>query len=393
TASYFQGLESTKATSEYNELRARLYNALGWNFGLIGNHENSLRYLHQAELYASSENAQLIGLILNNKGVAYKNLKRYDSALLTFEKSLQFNRKVADTRQVRFNLNNMGSVMVETKRFKESKAYLREAMELNRKAQDTIEIVNNLINLSLVFVQEDSMWLSQSQLEEALRLAKQIHSLDQQRRVYFSLTNLSERQHRYEEAMSFQKEYYKLTDSLYRHEGIAKVMEAEAKYIGLRKESELQEARQRVVEQRFYLSIIVGLLLVTFIVIFFLGKMVRAKKANEQELIKLNTEIQKQSEELLRANKAITEANEALEQLVQYRSEVIQNQSKRISHFSFVNSHEIRGPLATLMGLLGLLYEEKSPAKREEILGFLKITSTKLDKVIDRVSRELEKED
>jgi tetratricopeptide (TPR) repeat protein len=392
TSLYFQGLEHTHDLPEFDDMRARLYNGVGWNFSLLGKNESALRYFRQAESYASPDNPQLVGLILNNRGVAYKNLDRHDSALVAFEHSLVQNRKISDQRQTRFNLNNIGSVLMALMRFKESREYLYEALTLNSTAGDTVEIINNLINLSLINIHEDSLEKAEVQLTRARSMAKAIHSLDQQRRVYFSLTSISESQKKYEQALHFQKAYYKLTDSLYRKEGIEHSLKAEAKYMNLEKENELQEAREHVVEQRFYLSIIIGALLITFIVIFFLGRLVRTRKTNEQELLKLNAEIQKQSQELLAANKAITEANEALEQLVKYRTEVIQNQSKRLSHFSFVNSHEIRGPLATLMGLLGLLYEEKSPEKSKQILGFLKITSAKLDKIIRSVSRELEKE-
>lgn len=392
TSLYFQGLASTNTSSVFNEMRARLYNGVGWNFNLLGQHENALKYLRHAESYANPGNHQLLGLILNNSGVAYKNLEQFDSALLCFQKSLVLNRQIPDQRQARFNLNNIGSVLMALNRLKESKTYLTEALVLNSTALDTLEIVNNLINLSLISVNEDSIEKANSQLTHALFLAKANNVLDQQRRIYFSLTSIYERQKKYEEALRFQKEYYKLTDSLYRKDGAAHAIDVEAKYRNLVRENELQEAQEHVADQRFYLSVIIGVLLITLIVIFFLGKMIRARKMNEQELLKLNAEIKSQSEALLQANKAITEANESLERLAQYRTEVIQNQNRRIKHFSFVNSHEIRGPLATLMGLLGLLYEEKSPEKSQQILRFLKITSAKLDKIIRRVGQELEKE-
>jgi len=392
TSLYFLGLEATGSSLVFDEMRAKLNNAIGWNFSLLGHHQNSLKYLRRAESYAKSSDPQTIGLILNNKGVVYKNLNLYDSALLSFQKSLRWNRQIEDQRQVRFNLNNIGTVLLKLERLKESKIYLTEALSLNGIAHDTLEMVNNLINLSQISVYEDSLKKANVQLTQAMALSKASQGLDQQRRIYFLLTALSEKQEKYKDALMFQKEYYNLTDSLYRKEGAAHVTEVEAKYMNLVKENELREARERVATQQFYLSMILGSLFITFMVIFFLVKAIRSRKMSELRLLKLNEEVKKQSEELLRANKAITEANESLERLVEYRKEVIQNQNRRIDHFSFVNSHEIRGPLATLMGLLGLLYEEKSPEKSRQIMGFLKITSTKLDKIIRRVGQELEKE-
>ncbi len=391
---YFKGLEFTKEPSEFDEIKAKLYNAIGWNFKLLDKHVAALKYFNLAESFAKSvDNPQLQGLVLNNIGVTYKNLGKLDSALYFYQKSLSINKKFDNQRLVRFNLNNISVVLFELKQFKGARVYLNEALILNIEEHDTVEIVNNLMNLGGINFEEGFLQEAKNQLSKALALAIKSNSLDQQKGIYDTLTKVAERSGNYVEAFRYQSKYYTLIDSLYRKESEEKVLEIEAKYTSLQKDRDLQEAQRKAVEQRLFLSIIIGALVVTILIIFFLWRSIRIKRTNEKMLVNLNHEIQAQAEELKQANEEISVTNENLEGLVKNRTEVIQLQNNRLLQFAFMNSHKIRGPLATLMGLLNLLHDGKSPDQSREILDHLKTTASKMDEIIQEVSRELEKED
>jgi len=391
---YFKGLESTQAAPQFNEIKARLYNAIGWNFNLLEKQLNALKYFNLAERYGKSvDNPQLKGLILNNKGVTYRHLGKLDSALFSFEESLSINRKINNQRQIRFNLNNISTALFDLKRFNEARTYLNEVLTLNLEAKDTVEIINNLINMGIIDFNQGARPEAKIRLSKALALAEKNNSLEQQRRIYASLISLSEQNRNYEDAFRYQRKFYVLTDSLYRKESIDKILEIEARYNSLQKDRDLQEARRNVIEQRLFLSIIIGALLVTIVIIFFLWRLIRVKRANEKILIDLNHEIQAQAEELRQANEEIHVTNEKLEELVKNRTEVIQLQNNRLLQFAFMNSHKIRGPLATLIGLLNLLQDGKSADHSQEILSYMKSTASKMDEIVNEVSRELEKED
>lgn len=64
---------------------------------------------------------------------------------------------------------------------------------------------------------------------------------------------------------------------------------------------------------------------------------------------------------------------------------------KFIQEMSFRNSHEMRAPVATMLGLLRLIkFELHSPAAVEELINYLDQTVTKMDEVIRKLTETLE---
>ncbi|MBK7649855.1 MAG: PAS domain-containing protein [Flammeovirgaceae bacterium] len=64
---------------------------------------------------------------------------------------------------------------------------------------------------------------------------------------------------------------------------------------------------------------------------------------------------------------------------------------KFIHEMSFKNSHEMRAPVATMLGLLRLIkFELHSPAAVEELINYLDQTVTKMDEVIRELTITLE---
>lgn len=96
--------------------------------------------------------------------------------------------------------------------------------------------------------------------------------------------------------------------------------------------------------------------------------------------------------ELTHANDELTALNENLERIVSERTEKIKSQLNQMVKYAHMNSHEVRGPLARILGLLQLLDKEKDEVQREEIIRKINDDSTELDIIIKKMNRILEKE-
>ncbi len=391
---YFKGLEMTLDVADFDELRARLNNNLAWNFNLMDDPTRALKYYKDAARYARKiDNAQILGLILNNEALVLKDLKKYDSALIMFEESMDLNEKAGNQRQVRFNLNNIGTVLLAQKKTEQAKTVYENALTLNTRFKDTVEIINNLLNLGAVNTALRQFEKADEQLKGALTLSISSHSLDQQSRVYAALRDLSRATHHDREACDYYLKYQRINDSLYRREQLEKTVEAEAKFVDMVRDRDLQKARTDITEQRLYLGFIVGALFITLVIIFFLWRLVREKRASEKMLMDLNREIEAQAQALQLANEKINLINNNLEEAVKNRTAIIRAQNERLLEFSSMNSHKIRAPLATLLGLLNLFEDGPSPAEDKELITHMKTTAVKMDEIIHEVSRQLEKED
>jgi signal transduction histidine kinase len=107
-----------------------------------------------------------------------------------------------------------------------------------------------------------------------------------------------------------------------------------------------------------------------------------------------NEEIQAQSEELIQSNRTIHELNEHLEKMVEDKTlnlkktnEELIRSNNNLQQFSYVISHNLRGPIARLLGLTSIL---KTLPPGEEQTKFLELThqsSTDLDTIVYDLSK------
>ena len=111
-----------------------------------------------------------------------------------------------------------------------------------------------------------------------------------------------------------------------------------------------------------------------------------------RELSIVNKELQALNEELIASNESVNQLNQNLEQLVKERTDKINHQLDQLKKYAFMNSHELRAPLARMLGLLNLLKREKDQEEIKELLHYLHQSSTELDNVIRAMNRLLERE-
>jgi tetratricopeptide (TPR) repeat protein len=104
----------------------------------------------------------------------------------------------------------------------------------------------------------------------------------------------------------------------------------------------------------------------------------------------LNKTNQQAKETFMRLNSEINRMNESLEIKVQERTEEIAQQNQRLIEYAFFTAHEIRGPLARILGLVELAKIKELTHDREEIIKRLEEAANELDDVIRTINRKLE---
>jgi len=109
-------------------------------------------------------------------------------------------------------------------------------------------------------------------------------------------------------------------------------------------------------------------------------------------LIVVNDELQRLNKELLSSNDEIKELNENLEKIVKERTDKINDQLNQLMRYAHMNSHEVRAPLARMLGLLQLIKYEKDARETKQLLDMLYNSSIELDRVIKEMNRLLERE-
>ena len=127
--------------------------------------------------------------------------------------------------------------------------------------------------------------------------------------------------------------------------------------------------------QRFWLlAIVAGLLLV---VIGLLMSNVRRKATTNSKLTELNDEVSRQKDNLDRIN-------HHLEEIIDERTHDLQNKNKKLSEYSSYLSHQIRGPIATLKGLMNL--EREGLVDQAECINMMDKCVSEIDEKIIEMS-------
>lgn len=101
-------------------------------------------------------------------------------------------------------------------------------------------------------------------------------------------------------------------------------------------------------------------------------------------------EIFDKSEELKIQSEEIKAINESLEQRVKERTQVLEEKNKQLAEYAFINSHVLRAPVSTMMGLINLISYSTLPLEDQKIYEHLLETAEVLDSIIFKINTAID---
>ncbi len=116
----------------------------------------------------------------------------------------------------------------------------------------------------------------------------------------------------------------------------------------------------------------------------------RVIEEQNREISSQNEEIRAQTEELIVLNEALKEINRQLEKNVTDKTQESIIKTQLLAEYAFINAHELRAPVATIIGLLQFFDYPVDHDFRQEVIKKLKITSINLDDTIKSIRIKLE---
>ena len=122
--------------------------------------------------------------------------------------------------------------------------------------------------------------------------------------------------------------------------------------------------------------------------------LLEAKVGERTREIQLKTEeIQAQNEEIMAQAEEIQGINENLEMLVKERTAELEKKNQALEEYAFINAHKLRGPVASILGLLNLLAKASPEDDTRVIRDHLQHSANKLDDVVRSITKAIEKAD
>ncbi|MCB9232726.1 MAG: tetratricopeptide repeat-containing sensor histidine kinase [Bacteroidia bacterium] len=301
----------------------------------------------------------------NNLGNVLLSQNKLDSALIYFEKALEINQRTRNKNWEAINHFNIGKIRLKEKNFDEALENFRKSEDLNRE----INSRKGEASCYRLMGQTYLAWCKYDQAELALRKSLALYESIQARpgisETYEQLSHLYEATGNMGEALKYFKLYHALDDSV-KNEGVRTQiahsqqvydLEKQKKQDELRnKENELERQKQLNRRTQLMYFFVFG-----FIVLL-LGGFVAIKRARDQKRINSN-----------------------LEKVVVQRTEALQTANEELNLFIYKSSHDLKGPLASVQGLVMVAEMEQSEEGVRKYLSLINQKVGQLDTILQRL--------
>jgi ligand-binding sensor domain-containing protein len=142
----------------------------------------------------------------------------------------------------------------------------------------------------------------------------------------------------------------------------------------------------------FYALATIGVLFTIYIIITFRERKLQKDKHLLEASVKERTlEIFKKNEEIHAQAEEIRAINENLEELVKERTSQLERKNKALEEYAFINAHELRAPVASILGLISLMETIELDEDQKIYLQHLQTSAQKLDTVVRSIGKAIEK--
>jgi signal transduction histidine kinase len=352
---------------------SRVLNNIG-NLYRETDYDQSIDYFKQAyDVAIELKNDDLIGAAELNLGNGYLSKKNFAKALDYYNKSgVIFSRLHNDVYIIQC-LQNKGAIYYQLRQLDTAKTLLLQANS-QAKLQGLNQIIAG-IDLTLTFVCMDQRKYNEADQywQEGYNYAKLIKNSNLEHDYKLIRYKMLYARQDWKGALDNLTDIYNMDSTKYSKNESGRLSLLNEQY----KQNQREQINQRIIEQNrysrtlFIASSIVAALLA--IVIFLLVNNVNRKSKINKHLTELNEQISEQKENL-------NQINHHLEEIIDERTKDLQVKNKKLADYSLHLSHQIRGPIATLKGLLNL--ERDKLIEQEECIKLMNKCVSDIDENI-----------
>ena len=351
---------------------ARVYNNIG-NLYRDNNYEKASYNFSRALLIATKLNdTQLMASIYLNEGNIDLRKKNFYFALDKFETSRKMFIQLKDEYNTINCVQNMGVAYFNLNQYDKAKEYLLQANAGAKKLEMNTSTASIDLTLADLFIAENNFTEAEKYIHEG-----QLYAQNAKITSDFEYTNyqLEYKRKNYEKALFYLTDIYRKDSTDFKNYVSGEIQLMQTQYTQALKINDIQIKieKQKNTKYLFWGSAVAACLLM--VVIMLLVANVKRKAQTNLRLTELNGEVSRQKDNLDRIN-------HHLEEIIDDRTKDLQIKNKKLSEYSSYLSHQIRGPIATLKGLMNL--EKEGLVDKTECINMMdKCVSEIDDKIIN----------
>lgn len=395
---YFDALEIIEGSDNLRYL-AITYQNMGEIYRLLEEYDNAMDYNTKSlDIFNQIENENGIAVILNNNGEILLSLQHYDSALANLTRSRTMFQKGTNTRGVSIATKNLGLIWMYLKKYNRAEDEFLYSLKLKQEIDDkrgTAEVYGYLGTLKTSvkdYASAEAFFL------KGLSIAQSIGAKKEEVDIYLKTSQLMEAKGDLNASYSYFKRYTSLKDSLFNIDKNKQIVlfqtlydseKKEKENLMLKKNQELNEqvlAQQRTKSEFYFMLLLVG-----SVAFMLLGYLFYQKAKSNRQLKELNESIRQQKKEIEIQSEKLTVANEQIKELNSNLESKVRLRTRQLLEYSFKNSHEVRAPLARILGLINLYKNDRNQIDVDDIVTKMERSAIELDDIVREVNNILNK--
>ncbi|QSE95878.1 tetratricopeptide repeat protein [Fulvivirga lutea] len=396
-------LDALKEYQKLDDLKGRsdCLNNIGEVYKKLGQYNNSLDYLkHALTLKEKLHGDNVPALSYNNLGEVYTLMGDFEKAKEAYEIAIDAAKEQKDTRVLAYATDGFGALYLAQKNYEQAVPYFNKAIELRTEINDYRGLAYTYTNLGKCFYNQSQLDSALHFYEKGLTSSKKASAADVKANLFYLISKVDSVKGDYEGAYFNYYRHDQVKDSIYTIEKSAQIARMQAEYENeiLRKDNETKEAQ---VSERNTLIIAVIMLLILTLALAnaFYNQRTVQKKANKslsqknEQIEKQNQEIQTQAIKLRDLNDNLENLNQNLEEKIRSRTKELEKTNKELAEYAFIHAHELRAPVANILGLVQLLRHAEMDAKDHDMVEHLYAATEQLDKVIQGIVNKEQQKD
>lgn len=389
---HFQSLEIRETEGDKRSIGTALNN-IGLVYFKLRNYDQALQYyLRSLKIKNEISDTNDIDKILINVGLCYDQLNNTEEAIVSFKKALASCANECSDNLKKEAFHGLGVAYFNLKDFDSSEQNLKSSLKISKSQNDKKYWIENLIALSKIETEKKKYKVSLQYLNEAKQFERESEFTETLIEFYKDLAKVYTYLSDFENASVYQGKYITLKDSIYSSQLIKNLATIQNTYEQreniktiTEKDRNIQLQKELINRQQIqYIFIVIVTILATGLALVLIWAN-RRQKIHNAALNDAKRVITDQNERLLKTNEYLDQQVAEKTQDLFMTNEALIQVNSELDNFIYRTSHDIRGPLVTLKGVCNVALLDVKDDIALDYLRKLDATSTKLNVILTRL--------
>ncbi len=291
---------------------------------------------------------------------------KYDLAKEYHQRAIGINNRFQNSDFNNYSFYALGKIAFELGDYAEATRYHEAALRIRLRTDNQYEVARSYEALAGISLAQKQLEEAEAYLQKSLDIAKEIHAKNTEKELYLLFSELFQRRQAFDKSLSYYKKYSFLKDSLFDSEKNRQINQLQIRFQNAENEKRNLLLDNQLRRQRNITVFVILGLVAALIFAFVLYREYQLNLRANHLLTQQKEEIAEQRDKLATARQEVENTNEELRALNHHLEEVVNERTKHLQQayeelkqtnqeldlFVYRASHDFRGPLATLMGLV-----------------------------------------